>query len=285
MTHFPFTMSQNGNNSYCFDDNMQQMKFNLKKSVQVCKILIHTDKRLIKNDVIFTMIDIDGQRQSFLSPTSGTVTQLYIHELDILSYDSIILEYEECRHTVTSKNLCGDCGIVLNQRKNALSVSNSSKVAIRMEPSFPQVTITREAASRYDNEERNHLLSKRKLHLLVDLYQTLVHTTNIRDHYPFSPEVIAYQLNNLTFYTKLRSGVKEFLTNLRSLYQFHIVTFGDRPYANTIAKIIDPDEAFFSHRILSRDECLSLTDKTANLSSLFPCGDSLVCIIDGREDA
>ncbi|CAF3071438.1 unnamed protein product [Rotaria sp. Silwood2] len=249
--------------------------------------MIHAGTRLIKNDFIFITVDTTDQRQSFLSPLSGTVTKLYVHELDILSYGSIILEYEECRHTITFKNLCSDCGIDLNQLKNVLPASICTKSVISMEPSFPTVKVTAEEALKYDDEERNHLLRKRKLHLLVDLDQTLVHTTDSRNPYLSSPDVIAYQLNTAiaqTFYTKLRPGVQEFLTNLRSFYQFHIVTFGDRPYAHTIAKLIDPNGTFFSHRILSRNECHSLTDKTANLSSLFPCSDALVCIIDDRQD-
>ncbi|CAF1137275.1 unnamed protein product [Rotaria sp. Silwood1] len=233
------------------------------------------------------MVDTNGGRQSFLSPVSGTVTKLYVHELDTLSYGSIILEYEVCRHTITFKNLCSDCGINLNQLKNTLPPLTCRKPVLSMEPSFPTVKITVEEALRYDNEERNHLLRKRKLHLLVDLDQTLVHTTNSRNHHLSLRDVITYQLNTpmpQTFYTKLRPGVREFLMNLQSLYQFHIVTFGDRPYAHTIAKLIDPNGTFFSHRILSRNECLSLTDKTANLSSLFPCSDALVCIIDDRDD-
>jgi RNA polymerase II subunit A-like phosphatase len=279
-------MSQNDDDGIYINKNVKEIRFNLNKSVQVCKIMIHPDTRLTINDAIFIMIDTNGQRQSFVSPISGTITKLYIHELDILSYGSIILEYEECRHTITFKNLCGDCGIDLNQVKHVLSPSNPTKGAISMEPSFPEVTITREEGSKYDDEERNHLLRKRKLHLLVDLDQTLVHTTNSRNYYPPSSDIISYQLNPISpiFYTKLRPGVKEFLTNLLPFYQFHLVTFGDRPYAHTIAKFIDPNKTFFSHRILSRDECLSLTDKAANLSSLFPCGDSLVCIIDDRED-
>ena len=47
---------------------------------------------------------------------------------------------------------------------------------------------------------------------------------------------------------------------------------------------IDPEGKYFSHRILSRDECFDNRSKTANLSSLFPCGDHMVCIIDDRED-
>ncbi|CAF1309344.1 unnamed protein product [Adineta steineri] len=230
---------------------------------------------------------MNGQRVSFPSPTSGIITKLYIHEMDVLSYSSIIFEYEACRHSIIFKNLCGDCGIDLSQIKNTLLTSKHVNHVVPIEPSFSAIKFTAEIAAKYDREERNYLLRKRKLHLLVDLDQTLVHTTNCVNHYPSSPDVVAFQLNipiSQTLYTKLRPGVKEFLTNLQLFYQFHIVTFGDRPYANAIAKLIDPDGKFFSDRILSRDECVSLTDKSANLNRLFPCGDSLVCIIDDRED-
>ncbi|CAF4756869.1 unnamed protein product, partial [Rotaria sp. Silwood2] len=83
------------------------------------------------------MIDTNGQRQSFSSPVSGTVTKLYVRELDILSYGSIILEYEECRHAITFKNLCSDCGIYLDQLKNTLPVLTYRKSIVSMEPSFP----------------------------------------------------------------------------------------------------------------------------------------------------
>uniref|UniRef100_A0ACB8FCM0 Uncharacterized protein n=1 Tax=Sphaerodactylus townsendi TaxID=933632 RepID=A0ACB8FCM0_9SAUR len=47
---------------------------------------------------------------------------------------------------------------------------------------------------------------------------------------------------------------------------------------------LDPEKKHFSHRILSRDECIDPYSKTGNLRNLFPCGDSMVCIIDDRED-
>lgn len=84
----------------------------------------------------------------------------------------------------------------------------------------------------------------------------------------FVQDVIAYKLtspSSQTFYTKIRPGVKEFLTNLFPYYRFHIITFGERLYAHYMAKLIDPDEKFFYDRILSRDESLDPTRKTANL--------------------
>ncbi|CAF3148684.1 unnamed protein product [Rotaria socialis] len=256
--------------SHSVNSNVKELKFNFNNSVQVCKIMVGTDMRLMENDSIFIMVDTNGQRQPFLSPVSGTVTKLCVHEFDILSYGSIILEYEECRHAITFKNLCGDCGIDLSQFKNALSVSTAVKTLISIEPSFPDA----------------NLLCKRQLHLLINLDHTLIDTTNSRNYYPSSSDIVAYQPTPISkiFYTKLRPGIKEFLTNLRPFYQFHIITFGDQAYAHNIAKLIDPNRRFFSDRIISRDECLKLTDETINLNNLFPFDDSLVCIIDGRED-
>ena len=243
--------------------------------------MVRENGRLIVDDTVFTMIDTNGHRQSFLSPISGRVTKLFIRPFDILSHGSIILEYEECRHTIVFKNLCSNCGMNLNPTED-----QSITTGIKMEPSFSNLTISREEGVTFDNEERIDLLRRRKLHLLVDLDQTLVHTTDSKMDLPVISDIISYQLTPVspTFHTKIRPGVKTFLTNLCPFYQFYLVTFGDRLYADTIAKIIDPNKTFFGHRILSRNECLSLTDKSVNLTSLFPSGDSLVCIIDDRED-
>lgn len=42
-------------------------------------------------------------------------------------------------------------------------------------------------AEKYSIEERNRLLRERKLDLLVDLDQTLLHTTNSSHCFPYSP--------------------------------------------------------------------------------------------------
>uniref|UniRef100_A0A7N9CN05 RNA polymerase II subunit A C-terminal domain phosphatase n=1 Tax=Macaca fascicularis TaxID=9541 RepID=A0A7N9CN05_MACFA len=85
-------------------------------------------------------------------------------------------------------------------------------------------------------------------------------------------------------HTRLRPHCKDFLEKIAKLYELHVFTFGSRLYAHTIAGFLDPEKKLFSHRILSRDECIDPFSKTGNLRNLFPCGDSMVCIIDDRED-
>ena len=88
-------------------------------------------------------------------------------------------------------------------------------------------------------------------------------------YYTIFQDVHHFQLwhgNQLLWYhTHLRPGTQQFLEKISKLYELHICTFGVRMYAHTIAKILDPDGKYFSHRILSRDECFSAASKTANL--------------------
>jgi RNA polymerase II subunit A C-terminal domain phosphatase len=134
------------------------------------------------------------------------------------------------------------------------------------------------------DEER--LLKDRKLVLLVDLDQTLIHTTN--DNVPPNlkvwnglllkfgeiiflciQDVHHFQLygpHSPWYHTRLRPLTLKFLQSMFKLYELHICTFGARLYAHTIAKMLDIDERLFSHRILSRDECFDPHSKTANLS-------------------
>ncbi len=74
---------------------------------------------------------------------------------------------------------------------------------------------------------------------------------------------------------------------------------GTKQYATKIAELIDSDNVFFKeHRIISRDDCVGkpispsqISSSTPdvdfsykNLKRLFPCDDTMVLIVDDRED-
>merc|ERR1719420_738530 len=152
--------------------------------------------------------------------------------------------------------------------------------------SIPELKVCSDEAQILGREDELRLQKHRKLVLLVDLDQTVIHTThedvrnNIKDVYHFQ----LYGSRSPWYHTRIRPKTQEFLKNVSKMFELHVVTFGARLYAHTIASFLDPKSQFFSHRILSRDECFDSRSKTANLSSLFPCGDHMVCIIDDRED-
>ncbi|KAM4906556.1 RNA polymerase II subunit A C-terminal domain phosphatase isoform 2-T2 [Sylvia borin] len=186
------------------------------------------------------------------------------------------------------KGLCAECGQDLTQirSKNGKQSVPLSTATVSMVHSVPELKVSSEQAEQLGREDQQRLHRNRKLVLMVDLDQTLIHTTEQHCQQMSNKGIFHFQLGRgePMLHTRLRPHCKEFLEKIAKLYELHVFTFGSRLYAHTIAGFLDPEKKLFSHRILSRDECIDPFSKTGNLRDLFPCGDSMVCIIDDRED-
>ena len=218
--------------------------------------------------------------------SDGRPNKIFKKSGDNVTHGEVVIEYkiEECQHTTVMKNMCAECGVDLQQENSHFSKSSASVAIVH---NIPELKVSSSFAQNLGQEDEQRLLKDRKLVLLVDLDQTLIHTTdkNIAKSAKKS-DIIDFQLSPTSpwYHCKIRPGTSEFLKKISQHYELHIVTFGSRPYAHKIAGFLDPDGKYFSHRILSRDECFDSRSKTANLASLFPCGDQMVCIIDDRQD-
>jgi len=219
----------------------------------------------------------------FKSGKVGKVEEIFVKSDEDLKPGARILKISGgCSHPTIMKDMCAECGADLKNEEGF----KDTQASVSMVHSIPELKVSNAEAASLGQEDQKRLLKDRKLVLLVDLDQTLIHTTNdnippnLRDVYHFQ----LYGSRSPWYHTRIRPKTKEFLSNISHLYEFHICTFGARMYAHTIAAYLDPEGKYFSHRILSRDECFDSRSKTANMSALFPCGDSMVCIIDDRED-
>lgn len=174
-----------------------------------------------------------------------------------------LLELQQCSHTTVIKDMCADCGADLRQDEQA----GGSEASVPMIHSVPELKVTEKLAKKLGQADTERLLRDRKLVLLVDLDQTLIHTTNdnvpnnLKDVYHFQ----LYGPNSPWYHTRLRPGALQFLAKMDPFYELHICTFGARNYAHMIAQFLDEKGRYFSHRILSRDECFNATSKTDNL--------------------
>lgn len=159
--------------------------------------------------------------------------------------------------------MCADCGADLRQNDNG----NQSEASVPMVHSVPDLKVTEKLAQQLGKADTKRLLEEKKLVLLVDLDQTVIHTTNdsvpnnIKDIYHFQ----LYGPHSPWYHTRLRPGTHDFLLKMSEIFELHICTFGARNYAHMIAQILDADGKLFSQRILSRDECLNISSKTDNL--------------------
>lgn len=204
-----------------------------------------------------------------------------------LSKGQVIATMSECRHDIVIKDMCGDCGKDLREKGGRAGQRKEQATAnVSMIHHVPELIVSDSLAKEIGSADENNLITTRKLVLLVDLDQTIIHTSD--KPLPVDAEkhkdITKYNLHSRVYTTKLRPHTTEFLNKMATMYEMHIVTYGQRQYAHRIAQILDPDARLFGQRILSRDELFSAQHKTRNLKALFPCGDNLVVIIDDRAD-
>uniref|UniRef100_UPI0037E7B8A2 RNA polymerase II subunit A C-terminal domain phosphatase isoform X2 n=1 Tax=Semicossyphus pulcher TaxID=241346 RepID=UPI0037E7B8A2 len=222
------------------------------------------------------------------SDRAGVVKELCCQLGQVIPPGGVIVKIEECSHPIVMKGLCAECGQDLTQLQstNGNQQTPISTATVSMVHSVPELMVSSEQAEQLGREDQQRLHRNKKLVLMVDLDQTLIHTTEQHCQRMSNKGIFHFQLGRgePMLHTRLRPHCKEFLEKIAKLYELHVFTFGSRLYAHTIAGFLDPEKKLFSHRILSRDECIDPFSKTGNLRNLFPCGDSMVCIIDDRED-
>ncbi|XP_067888568.1 RNA polymerase II subunit A C-terminal domain phosphatase isoform X2 [Heterodontus francisci] len=228
------------------------------------------------------------QEKRVKSDRAGVVKELCWQPGQVVPSGSVLVRLEGCSHPIVMKGLCAACGQDLTQlqKKNGKQMMPVSTATVSMVHSVPELMVSSEQAEQLGREDQQWLHKNRKLVLMVDLDQTLIHTTEQLCQKMSNKGIFHFQLGRgePMLHTRLRPHCKEFLEKIAKLYELHVFTFGSRLYAHTIAGFLDPEKKLFSHRILSRDECIDPYSKTGNLRNLFPCGDSMVCIIDDRED-
>ncbi|CAK6961077.1 RNA polymerase II subunit A C-terminal domain phosphatase [Scomber scombrus] len=222
------------------------------------------------------------------SDRAGVVKELCCQLGQVIPPGGVIIRIEECSHPIVMKGLCAECGQDLTQLQNTNGNQQNpiSTATVSMVHSVPELMVSSEQAEQLGREDQQRLYRNKKLVLMVDLDQTLIHTTEQHCQRMSNKGIFHFQLGRgePMLHTRLRPHCKDFLEKIAKLYELHVFTFGSRLYAHTIAGFLDPEKKLFSHRILSRDECIDPFSKTGNLRNLFPCGDSMVCIIDDRED-
>lgn len=237
------------------------------------------------------------------SPADGTIKEWKIREGAVIQNDLKFVDIEEtCPHSVQFQGLCGMCGKDMTEMTWASASDDTDRAKINMIHDQTALRVSEDEASRAEEELQRRLLKHRKLSLVVDLDQTIIHaciepTVGDWQDDPNSPnheavkDVAKFQLKDegvrglasaCWYYIKMRPGLKEFLSKVAEMYELHVYTMGTRAYAMNIAKIVDPDRKLFGDRIISRDENGNITTKS--LARLFPVDTKMVVIIDDRAD-
>ncbi|CAE7133652.1 unnamed protein product, partial [Rhizoctonia solani] len=230
-----------------------------------------------------------GERGEVRMPYGGQLVEWQVKEGETVNDPSaVIARLEACKHPVEWGGMCASCGDEVGQ------------YGVRLTHDAAGPTVSHEEARRIEQETAERLTKARKLSLIVDLDQTVVHATvdptvgewmaqgEPNPNYSALKDVARFVLadgsspDGCWYYIKPRPGLADFLRNLSAKYEMHVYTMGTRAYATEVCKAIDPDGSLFAGRILSRDESGSMTQK--NIERLFPVDQSMVVIIDDRAD-
>lgn len=221
-----------------------------------------------------------------------------------------------CSHSNCFRGLCVDCGMEILLNEQSLRADYIS-------PLHQDRGLLIKVSEAHDIEirERNELVQvHHKLNLIIDLDQTILHTTikfipSISEINSQSSSTVSLPLSSsnsssiidqvekdnlhimtleetpgLTYTIKFRPFLREFLNSLDKLYKLHVYTMGSRGYARKITKIIDPKEKLFGDRIVSRDDVggnllgFDIIYNKKDIKRIFPCDDKTVLIVDDRAD-
>lgn len=173
---------------------------------------------------------------------------------------------QECKHVLRVGSLCALCGRELARDEQLVPALHSSDKLLQ----------TAEAAEALQKESNGKLRSDGKMMLIIDLDQTILHTTVEKCECDFK-----FISDTQSFYVKLRPHLQKFLRTASKLFEMHIYTMGTREYARVICEHIDPKEKYFGNRIVTRSENFNELKKSIGR---ITCITKNVIILDDRAD-
>lgn len=253
--------------------NLHQICIENSGNFVINEIKVKANDFVNKNQSIILLQNLQTKTlMEIRSEFSGKPIKIYKNVRDIVKKGDIIMDFDieqsdepqapglskSPDNQATPRNDCGEDllqALTINSETSKTSVSKVSDIPIT--DSIPEINLN--LAQRLAKEDKQRLLKNRKLVLLVDLDQTLIHTTMSKSRAKIIPkDGISFQTEPKTpastwYHTKLRPGTRDILENICHLFELYIVTFGTRSYADTIAQWLDPEQKYFSERILSRN--------------------------------
>lgn len=142
------------------------------------------------------------------------------------------------------------------------------------------------------SEEPAALLASSRLCLVLDLDNTLLNSVMLSEvdeateaqllQYKASGSGDLYRQERLGMWTKLRPGVRQFLQAAARKFELWIHTNGNRPYADAMAALLDPEGTLFGSRIIAQGEAGGGTAGTQakRLDSGLEGRDAVAVILD-----
>ncbi|KAJ6601302.1 hypothetical protein DFH09DRAFT_1257841 [Mycena vulgaris] len=147
--------------------------------------VVQRGTRLLSYSFVHVPAQPDAQPESRFgtwdSAIDGTVQAWKVRPGEVISQRKakdrpVVLVLEECKHGMQISGLCVLCGKDMTN-SDYIGFADSSRAHIQMTHSANGPLVSLEEAQRLEKETADDLLKSRKLSLIVDLDQTIVHAT------------------------------------------------------------------------------------------------------------
>ncbi|EEF52117.1 RNA polymerase II ctd phosphatase, putative [Ricinus communis] len=185
-----------------------------------------------------------------------------------------------CSHPLVMKLVCTTCG----QKMSNFYGLPFDYIMGGLRLSETKADWTRDA-------ETDFVLSKKKLFLVLDLDQTLLHSTvdltpeeNYLKNQMDSLQDIFKLITREGFspsYAKLRPFVRNFLQEASTMFKMYVYTNANKSYARKMVNLLDPDNIYFKSRLITREDSTVSCQK--NLDVVMG-QERAVVILDDRTD-
>ncbi|XP_056684380.1 RNA polymerase II C-terminal domain phosphatase-like 4 [Spinacia oleracea] len=170
----------------------------------------------------------------------------------------------ECSHPSFKENKCRRCNL------HIADCGNPATIPFRYIDD--NLSITVDEVKRVRDVNMKLLTENKKLHLVLDLDHTLIHSMKIKKLKSTDKETIKnikyddvfeIKLSNSEYVLKLRPGAREFLDMVSSMFELSIFTIGKREYAHQVVEQLGGLSRFSC--VIAREDCLKTRQKTLDL--------------------
>ncbi|KAF8045143.1 hypothetical protein N665_5543s0002 [Sinapis alba] len=161
-----------------------------------------------------------------------------------------------CLHSFARHGVCTFCNSLVDKR----DVRSFDYLSDGLQISHEALALTKRLATKLS------CLGEKKLHLVLDLDHTLLHTTSV----PTLTESEKYLIQEagsrhdlcllkseedpVEHLIKLRPFVHDFLKEAHKMFTMYVYTKGNRYYAESVLELIDPKRNYFGKRVITREE-------------------------------
>ena len=237
-----------------------------------------------KDDKIIVYYEGDKQDRKHLikAPIYGWIYKYISDEKKIY--------LEQCTHDTFYVNLCIKCGFKKTDQYNESQIKGYGFLA-------KDFSYSKTKAESIEKSVVNNYLEKKKLILLLDLDNTIIHTSslisippkhieNLKNTYKnyFEKIPIENEIGRINYiFVKFRPFLKTFLKNIKNKYEIFIYTLGTKEYASSIIQYINNNfekDSLSTERMMCRVLDENGQAKNKSIKNVFPTQEKMVVIID-----